>query len=490
MSTMAVYTPARGRAWPLVPLAPLVVVVIGVAVTLVVELIGIGYLARASDEHAGARAELLVAAEAARLGELTEAGREEAIRLAARRTGAEFLLVGHDGTVHVDASLRGITSTQITTALATGRGETRTGLGRARYAVRSVNDGAAPEAVLAFVRAPAAPEGGTTLITALLALTTLLLGVAATFAYAVARDANIDVEFLIARVRDMTRTRIEPSGETVPVRSMDEVGILTSDFNELVGRFVTAERGYRANLTRARAADRDRAAFLAAVSHELRSPLNAILGFADLLTQGVDGPLSPDAREEVDQIRGSGAHLLELINDILEFSALEGGQLKLGLAQVDVSAIAADVLREAAPLLAGKPVVARLDGESGVMAEADPKRVRQILTNLVGNAIKFTQRGEIVVRVARQGAYAKIAVKDTGPGIGEAERALIFEDYRQTAEEGKKRRGTGLGLAIARRLVLMHGGVIQLESELGHGSTFHVLLPLGPRRQSMRPPRP
>src|SRR5450432_4322719 len=121
--------------------------------------------------------------------------------------------------------------------------------------------------------------------------------------------------------------------------------------NELVNRFAEAEKSYRLNLERAHAADRDRAAFLAAVSHELRSPLNAILGFADVLMEEVDGPLTTDAREEVEQIRASGAHLLDLINDILEFSALEGGQLKLSRAQVDLTAVAGEVLREATGVL-------------------------------------------------------------------------------------------------------------------------------------------
>jgi signal transduction histidine kinase len=103
--------------------------------------------------------------------------------------------------------------------------------------------------------------------------------------------------------------------------------------------------------------------------------------------------------------------------------------------------------------------------------------VRQILTNLVGNAIKFTQRGEVVVYVGREGPFARLTVSDTGPGISAQERAEIFQEYKQTKEERARRRGTGLGLAITRRLVLMHGGAIRVDSELGRGSTFDVLLP-------------
>jgi signal transduction histidine kinase len=255
------------------------------------------------------------------------------------------------------------------------------------------------------------------------------------------------------------------------------VGSLTVAFNAMVDRFVAAQASYQSDLERVRAADRDRAAFLAAVSHELRSPLNAILGFADILMAEVDGPLGSEAREEVEQIRGSGKHLLDLINDILEFSALESGQLKLSRARVDLAAVAWEVVREAAGVVGARPVAVRIEGDAGVYAKADQRRVRQVLTNLVGNAVKFTQRGEVVVETGLEGRYARVSVRDTGPGISPQERAVIFEEYKQTKEERARRRGTGLGLAITRRLVLMHGGTIQVESELGRGSTFKVLLP-------------
>jgi signal transduction histidine kinase len=332
--------------------------------------------------------------------------------------------------------------------------------------------------LVVFVRAPAAPEGGPAFVTALVALTTLLVGVAATVAYAVARDANEEVVYLTERVKGMVRARTEPTGEPVPVRTLDEVGVLAGSFNALVGRFAAAERSYHDDLARASAADRERAAFLAAVSHELRSPLNAILGFADILVTEVDGPLTASGREEVEQIRGSGAHLLELINDILEFSALEGGQLKLTRSRVDVLQVAGDVVREALGVLGGKPVRVHVEGEGAVFAHADARRVRQVIQNLVGNAIKFTQSGEVAITVQRDGSRVLVRVRDTGPGISPAERAMIFDEYKQAGEESVRRRGTGLGLAIARRIVLMHGGIITVESELGKGSTFTVTLPL------------
>jgi signal transduction histidine kinase len=480
-ATIKVKAVRTQRALPLVPLPTIVVLVVGLAVAVAIGIVGVDHLARSSDEHAAAEADLLAATVAARIAELSpppSTDRLEAIQLAARRTGSEFLLLSYDGEVLLDASLGAPTRQALRKVLSLGTGEAVTGLGRTRFAVRPLGPPPASPMLVAFVREPAAPEGGPAFVTALLALTTLLVGVAATVAYAVARDANEDVVFITQRVRGMAHVRTEPTGEPVPVRTIDEIGFLTGQFNGLVGRFAAAERSYRENLARAGAADRDRAAFLAAVSHELRSPLNAILGFADILATEVDGPLTVTAREEVEQIRGSGAHLLELISDILEFSALESGQLKLTRTQVDLALLAGEVIRESQGLLRDKHVELRLDGEPSVIADADARRVRQILTNLVGNAIKFTSQGRVVVTIGRQGSYASMAVTDTGPGINSAERAMIFEEYKQAGEERARKRGTGLGLAIARRLVLMHAGTIHVESELGRGSTFRVLLPL------------
>lgn len=483
---------ARSRAWPFLPLAPAVVVVLAALVAVAIGAFGVGHLRRVSDEHAASQAEALAGTLAARLGQLSTGDRLEAMQLAARRTGAEFLVVSEAGDVLHDASLGALDRRALRRAVERRRGEAVTALGRTRFAVHSVTAvaGAAEAAtdpmLVAFVRMPPTPEGGPALIKALLALTTLLVGTAATVAFAMARDAARDVAFVTRRVEGMVQIRSEPTGEAVPVRTMDEVGVLTSAFNELVGRFAAAERTYRQDLDRVRAADQDRAAFLAAVSHELRTPLNAILGFADILMAEVDGPLSPSAREEVEQVRASGQHLLELINDILELSALEGGQLTLSRDRVDLATLVGGILREASALVAGKPLALRVEVLENAVAYADPKRVRQVLTNLVSNAVKFTQAGAVVVSVSRQGAYARVSVSDTGPGISAQERAFLFQEYKQAEGERKRRRGTGLGLAIARRLVMMHGGTIQVESELGKGSTFHVMLPIYFERDGRR----
>jgi signal transduction histidine kinase len=473
-----------------VPLAPLVVVLVGLAVALGIGLVGLDHLGRAGDEHAGARAELLAATVGARLAQLPEPRRLEAAQLAARRTAAEILVVTSDAKVVHDATLGAPDRAALEKILRESHGVAQTRLGRARFAVRAVGAGAGAQRVVVLVAEPSAAQGATALVSALGALAIMLLGVAAAVAYAVSRDVTRDVDFVTHRVRGMAQVRTEPTGELIPARTMDEVGLLTTAFNKLVGRFGKAEKAYRGDLARASAADRERAAFLAAVSHELRSPLNAILGFTDILIGEVDGPLSASAREEVEQIRGSGAHLLALINDILEFSALESGQLRLTRSPVDLTALANELVREARGLVGEKPLSVRVEGEAQLVARVDGRRVRQILGNLVNNAIKFTQRGEVVVRVVREGGLAALYVADTGPGISSQERAVIFREYKQARSERPKRRGTGLGLAIARRLVLLHHGSIQVDSEVGRGSTFKVLLPIGnvDAAPSIRPP--
>jgi signal transduction histidine kinase len=455
-----------------------VVLFVGTAVAVAIGVVGVDHLARASREHVAERAQLLAAVVGARLVALPSEDQADAVQLAARRSGAEMLVVTREGEVSIDASLGALDRSALVKIIARGHGEATTRLGRTRFAVHAIEPAPTRLYLVAFVSQPGTPEGEPALVSALVALTTLLVGVAATVAYAVAQDADADIGFVTDRVRGMTRVRSEPTGEPVPLRAMDEVGALTSAFNELVGRFSIAEKTYQDDLERARSADRDRAAFLAAVSHELRSPLNSVLGFADVLMTEVDGPLTAAAREEVEQIRGSGAHLLELINDILEFSALESGQLRLSRGRVDLFIVATEVVREATGVIGGKPVLVSVHGEPGAFALADARRVRQILQNLVGNAIKFTQRGEVTVAVVREANCARVSVRDTGPGISPAERAVIFEEYGQAGDERAKKRGTGLGLAIARRLVLMHGGLIRVDSEVGRGSTFDVTFPL------------
>jgi signal transduction histidine kinase len=193
----------------------------------------------------------------------------------------------------------------------------------------------------------------------------------------------------------------------------------------------------------------------------------------------VDGPLSEDARENLTVLRGSADHLRGLIDDILDLSALESGELRLDVGPVDVFTIAAEVARGARVTAQPKGVEVTLVGRSAT-AWVDARRVRQILENLVGNAVKFTREGTVSLAVDLVRESVVVSVSDTGPGIAAEQQAAIFEEYFQAPASRQMRVGAGLGLAITRRLVRMHGGSIELESEIGRGATFRVSLPIQP----------
>ena len=480
----------RRRTWPLVPPAPIAVVVLGVAIAAIIGAIGVARLQRQSAASAAARAHLLATTVAARLAEIPDAARHDLVDRASRRGGAAIWLVEAGGAVIEEVS-NAPAPIELPGTSVQGSGELESSRGSARYFAAEVPPaplvtGAPtkpkPLTVIAAVEVPNPPEGVRELITALFTLTALLIGIAATVAYAVARDVNLDVDDLGRRIREIAsrgRDTADRAQDIVPVQALDEVGALAAAFNALVERFALAERTYADALARMEEIDRERSTFLATVSHELRSPLNAILGFADILLSEVDGPLVAEAREEVAVIKQSGLHLLALINDILELSAIASGQLRLNRsAAVDLLPIAEEVVREAMGARGEKPVELRVGGASQALAHVDPRRVRQILTNLVGNAVKFTPKGEVVVTLEADAHYVTLRVRDTGPGIPPQDRETIFAEYRQAGDHRARRRGTGLGLAIARRLALMHGGTIRLESEVGVGSTFVLRLPV------------
>jgi signal transduction histidine kinase len=280
---------------------------------------------------------------------------------------------------------------------------------------------------------------------------------------------------LTARVRSMTAGT---AAGVVPIGSLDEAGDLSRAVNRLAAHHAVEEaRGEEAR-RRLDEADREKSEFLATVSHELRTPLNSIIGFSQLLLGGMDGDLSQAQREDVHIVESSGNHLLGIINDILDLSAMESRRIDLSRVIVHLDALAREVVRAAEGQLRGKSIVLRVDMRPPPdPVDADPKRLRQILGNLVANAIKFTQKGEIVVRARAVGRFVEVEVADTGPGIPSSELETIFESYAQLGDAKVRRRGTGLGLAICRHLVELHGGEIRAESQLGRGSSFFFTVP-------------
>jgi signal transduction histidine kinase len=470
-----------------VALAPLLVIVVGVLAAVAIGTVGRLELREQEDSAATFRSELLAKMLAARLGSMPLEEHWPLLERASLRSGAEFVMASEDGAIVLDAT-RGVSKqTHVRRLIAAERGETTTAVGRTHFHARRMPRPWQDYFIVAFVDAPEAPFATSSLIRSVAALTALLVGAAALVAFALARDVYADVRFVRERIVGMARRANEPAGQAIPVRSVDEVGLLTSTFNVLIDRFTAAELAYRQDLTGALAYDRERSAFLSALSHELRTPLNAILGFTEVLLSEVDGPLDDEARENLIVVRGSGEHLRALIDDILDLSALESGELRLNLGDVDVYPIVAEVVREGRVGAAAKGLVISLVG-GPARAYADERRVRQIIGNIVGNAVKYTEHGRVDVRLALDAEHVVVDVSDTGPGIAPEEHEAIFQEYFQSREARTRRTGTGLGLAIARRLCEMHGGHIEVTSEIGKGSTFRVVLPIASRPEG-RPPR-
>ena len=223
--------------------------------------------------------------------------------------------------------------------------------------------------------------------------------------------------------------------------------------------------------------------FLASMSHELRTPLNAIVGFSDLLAEGTPGDLNDKQKRFVNHIKQGSAHLLQLINDILDLSKIEAGQLDLRCEDFQIKTALPEVLSTIRPLAMAKNIQIEQKMESDQYVYADRVRFKQILYNLLSNAVKFTPKaGRIDIDCHGDGNSVCISVTDSGVGIRAEDQAVIFEEFRQVeGPAGTTQEGTGLGLAITKRLVEQQGGGISLKSEFGKGSRFTFTLPAGSR---------
>ncbi|HEY2510102.1 MAG TPA: GAF domain-containing sensor histidine kinase, partial [Polyangiaceae bacterium] len=228
-----------------------------------------------------------------------------------------------------------------------------------------------------------------------------------------------------------------------------------------------------------RRANKVKTEFLASMSHELRTPLSAILGFADLLQTSPKENLSSRARESLERIRRNGEHLLSLINDILDLAKAETGRLDVRLSPVNLPQLARACVAEVESLRSGNEVQLRADvGDNPCELRTDPQRVRQILLNLLANALKFTERGEVVLSLQLMPDEVRLAVRDTGIGIPAHAMTELFRDFHQLdVGDGRKYAGTGIGLALSRRLARALGGEIEVRSSEGEGSTFTLVLP-------------
>ncbi len=215
--------------------------------------------------------------------------------------------------------------------------------------------------------------------------------------------------------------------------------------------------------------------FLATMSHELRTPLNAVIGLSDFLLGSPSEQLSQRAREALVTMRGSGSHLLALLDDILDLAKIDAGKMSYQLETFAPGALVRACVATAMPLLGDKPVDVACEVADASRVIADPQRVRQVLLNLLSNAVKFTDRGEVRVRVEREGDAVVVRIADTGMGISHQDQSALFEDFHQVRSgDARPYGGTGLGLALSRRMARAMGGDVTVESEPGRGSTFSL----------------
>ena len=256
----------------------------------------------------------------------------------------------------------------------------------------------------------------------------------------------------------------------------DEIGQMA----RALETFRNALLGLKSAQTQAETASRHKSDFIANMSHELRTPLNAIIGLSEMLLEDADHPDSRELRESLPRIASSARHLLSVINEILELSKIEAGRMSVEVSSFSPAALAAESLATVAPIARQKGLlVAEQHAAELPVMTSDARRVRQILINLLGNAAKFTDTGEVRLEVTVVPAGVQFAVSDTGLGIARDDLERLFQDFTQLdASPTRKFGGTGLGLALSRRMARLIGGDITVKSELAHGSTFYLVLPV------------
>jgi len=239
------------------------------------------------------------------------------------------------------------------------------------------------------------------------------------------------------------------------------------------------------------AVNRQQSDFITNVSHELRTPLAGILGYTELLLEGGDGELAADQLRDIQEVQSGGQVLLTLVNDILDESQIEAGKMTLKTGCVDLKVMIASVLATVRALAERKGLFLRADILDGAEALGDETRLKQVLTNLVGNAIKFTDAGGITINCLPWSGFWRVSVMDTGIGMPDDSKEVVFERFKQLDQSTTRRfGGTGLGLAIAKGLVTMQGGEMGVDSTVGRGSTFWFTVPAYAPSRRMQPPTP
>ncbi|HKU51914.1 MAG TPA: ATP-binding protein, partial [Nitrospira sp.] len=227
-------------------------------------------------------------------------------------------------------------------------------------------------------------------------------------------------------------------------------------------------------------ASKHKSQFLANMSHELRTPLNAILGYTQLIMNKIYGDVPDKIKEALSRIEVSGRHLLDLINDVLDLSKIEAGQLRLSLKPYQMKDVVYEVVTAMESLASRKQLAFTWQVPDNLpTAKGDERRLKQVLLNLIGNAIKFTDSGEVAVHIALEEDHFNVSIRDTGPGISAKDQETIFAEFQQADSSATREKGgTGLGLAIVKRIIELHGGTVGVQSTLGRGSVFWITLPV------------
>lgn len=298
-----------------------------------------------------------------------------------------------------------------------------------------------------------------------------------------ARDLSTDTQAIAARLEGLANEQITEQEAVLPVLSPDELGDLTAAFNQLVMRIGEHNRILQESADQAAEADRRQLEFLTIISHDLRTPLNSVIGFSQLLLEGTEGELNQEQKVDVQRILNSGRHLLSLVNDVVDISKIESGMLELALGRVDIREVIQHALEATSALPRGGGIDLRTELSPDLPeAYADETRLLQILINLVGNALKFTTEGEVRVAAGRGSAgWLSVRVEDTGPGIPASDIERVFGEFEQVrSKDSAANKGTGLGLAITKRLVEMHGGEISAANRPGGGAVFSFTIPVYP----------
>lgn len=224
--------------------------------------------------------------------------------------------------------------------------------------------------------------------------------------------------------------------------------------------------------------DKLKSMFIASMSHELRTPLNSIIGFTGIMLQGMSGELTDEQKKQLSMVKSSAAHLLELINDVIDVNKIEAGKVELSIEHFDVSEVANEVKKSFENITSGQGLELMLDTPGPLFITSDKRRTRQVIINLVSNAIKFTDRGSIHIKVSGKADNVEISVADTGIGIRKEDVGKLFEPFVRIHTENRLTEGSGLGLYLSRRVCKLLHGQIKTQSTFGAGSVFVFTLPL------------